>query len=233
NEALTATLDQLMEYYAAAKTVKGTYTAVQEAFAAVEGSLDAMSGSIGTIAGPLAGMVNEGMDFAAQMQQLKDGLSRLANNYGQFHAGLDQYMSGVGRLADGYGEVDAGIKSLTGGIGELNTGAKDLYAGASELNEAVAGLPDAIQVKIDEMAKQYDKSDFVPVSFASDKNTDVGAVQFVIKTASIELPAVQQPAVPMPEKLTFWQKLLKLFGLSRWVGQGDRSLCLMYYHGYT
>jgi X-X-X-Leu-X-X-Gly heptad repeat protein len=146
------------------------------------------------------------------MRQLKDGLSRLSSNYNQFHAGLDKYTSGVEHLSDGYGEIDAGIQSLTGGIGKLNTGTEDLYEGTSELNDAVADLPDTIQIEIDEMVKPYDKSDFVPISFVSNKNTSVTTVQFVLKTPSIELPEMLESAVTTPVKLTFWQKLLKLFG---------------------
>lgn len=50
-------------------------------------------------------------------------------------------------------------------------------------------------------------------SFVSDKNTHVDSVQFVIKTAAIEKPeaAVRDAAEEAP--LTFWQKLLRLFGL--------------------
>ena len=219
NEELTATVDQLMRYYAAAKTVKGTYAAVQEAFSSVESSLDTISGSIGTIAGTLSGMANEiersqsRMDVAVKMRQLKEGLSQLLNNYGQFHSGLGEYMSGVKRVASRYGEVHTGIKSLKSGIGELDTGAKDLYQGTSGLNKSVADLPDTIQVEIDELTKQYDKSDFIPVSFVSNKNTNVTAVQFLLKTAPIELPEAPQPTAASPVELTFWQKLLKLFGL--------------------
>ncbi len=219
DDALTSTLDQLMEYYAAAKTVKGTYAAVQEAFTSVEGSLDALVGSIGIIAGTLLEMADEierslsETDFAAKIQQLKDGLAQLSNNYGQFHAGLGEYMGGVKSLAQGYGEVNAGIQSLAGGIGKLESGAAELYEGTNELNDAVADLPDTIQIEIDGMVKQYDKSDFIPVSFVSKKNTSVIAVQFVLKTAPIELPETLEPAVAAPSKLTFWQKFLKLFGL--------------------
>lgn len=219
DDVLTATLDQLMEYYTAVKTVKGTYAVTQEAFASVEGSLDALIRSIGIIAGTLSEMADETerslseMDFAAKMQQLEDGLTQLSNNYGQFHAGLDEYMSGVKSLAQGYGEVNAGIRSLAGGIGELESGAAELYEGTNELNDAVADLPDTIQIEIDEIVKQYDKSDFAPVSFVSEKNTNVTAVQFVLKTAPVEFPEAPESAATPPVELTFWQKLLKLFGL--------------------
>ena len=218
DEELTAELDLLMRYYAAAKTVKGTYAAVQEAFASVASSLDTMTDSIATIAVNLAEMASEieqslrEMDFADQMRQLQDGLSELRDNYRQFHVSLNDYMSGVVSLSDGYGEVHDGIKSLSDGIGELNTGAEDLSDGTGELNDATAELPDTIQVEIDQLVKQYDKSDFEPVSFVSDKNTNVAAVQFVLETAPIELPTEPEPTDKTPVKLTFWQKLLKLFG---------------------
>lgn len=219
DDALSATLDQLVAYYAAAKTVKGTYAAVQDAFASVAGSLDDMSGSVGTMASTLLGLADEiarslsEMDFVEKMQQLKSGLSQLSDNYNQFHAGLDEYMIGIKRLANGYGEVNAGVRSLTNGIGEINTGASRLYEGTSELNDVVADLPNSIQIEIDEIMKQYDKSDFTPVSFVSEKNTSVTAVQFVLKTAPIEVIEMVENAATAPVKLIFWQKLLKLFGL--------------------
>ncbi|NMB41443.1 MAG: YhgE/Pip domain-containing protein [Firmicutes bacterium] len=219
NQKKSAVLDQLMEYYKAAKTVKGTYAATKQAFAFVEGSLDAMSDSIGTIAGALSGVADEieqslsGAGLAEQTHQLKDGLSQLSANYDQFHAGLDGYLNGVKSLGSGYSELHEGIETLAGGIEELDTGGKDLSEGTNELNDEVADLPDTIQVEIDELVKQYDKSGFVPVSFVSDKNTNVTAVQFVLKTAPIELPEAPQDTEAMPVKLTFWQKILKLFGL--------------------
>jgi len=50
-------------------------------------------------------------------------------------------------------------------------------------------------------------------SFTSTENTDVDAVQFALQTTAITAP--EPAAEPEPEAvtLTFWQKLLKLFGL--------------------
>lgn len=219
NQELTRALDRLMEYYKAAKTVKGTYAAVKEAFDAVEGGLETISGSVGTIADSLTAMADaieqamSGMDFVAQLRQLKQGLTELSANYSQFHQGLDGYMSAVKTLSGGYGEVHKGLQSLKGGIGQLDSGAKELSSGTGELNEAVADLPNEVQSQIDELTKDYEKPDFTPVSFVSDKNANVSAVQFVLKTGAIELPETVQTVAAEPVKLTFWQKLLRLFGL--------------------
>jgi X-X-X-Leu-X-X-Gly heptad repeat protein len=216
-DALTATLNQLMGYYQAGKTVKGTYAAVQGAFASVESYLDTMISSIGVMTETISEMANQieqstsGMDIVAQIEQLKDGLATLSNNYSQFHAGLDEYTAGVKRLAGSYSEVNTGIQSLSSGIGGLSSGASDLYKGTDELNRAVADLPDMIQIEIDGMAKQFDKSEFIPKSFVSAKNTNVKMVQFVIKTRPIEKPETQYPETESVVKLTFWQKIRNLF----------------------
>ncbi len=219
NSGLTAALDGLMKYYASAKTVKAVYSQTQEAFAAVEGGLDAMSGSAGTVAAALTEMADgieqsQGSGSAAEeMRLLTEGLSQLAGNYEQFHVGLTRYADGVKGLADGYSGVEAGLQSLAGGMEKLNAGGKELRKGTDQLNTAVAELPTVVQEKLEELTQQYEGSDFVPVSFVSAKNTNVTAVQFALKTESIEPPEAPPSTAEVAAPLTFWQKLLKLFGL--------------------
>ena len=50
-------------------------------------------------------------------------------------------------------------------------------------------------------------------SFTSAENTDVSAVQFALQTVAIEAPAPAAEPEAAPVALTFWQKLLKLFGM--------------------
>ena len=50
-------------------------------------------------------------------------------------------------------------------------------------------------------------------SFTSAENTEVGAVQFALQTTAITAPAPAAQPEPAAVILTFWQKLLKLFGL--------------------
>ncbi len=212
-----AVLGQLADYYASARTVKGTYAQVQEAFRAVETSLDIMSGSIDTTAAALSGISAQadealsGLDFAGQIQQLSEGISVLAENYEQFHEGLIQYTDGVGTLASGYSELDTGIVSLSNGTKELSEGTQELYRGTSELNDNVADLPVQMQEEIDKLMKDYDKSDFTPVSFVSEMNKNVSLVQFVFKTAEIKLEEKTITGESKVKEVTFWDRLLLLF----------------------
>ena len=50
-------------------------------------------------------------------------------------------------------------------------------------------------------------------SFTSAENTEVSAVQFALQTIAITAPAPAAQPEPAAVTLTFWQKLLKLFGL--------------------
>ena len=50
-------------------------------------------------------------------------------------------------------------------------------------------------------------------SFTSAENTEMGAVQFALQTTAITAPAPAAQPEPAAVTLTFWQKLLKLFGL--------------------
>ena len=50
-------------------------------------------------------------------------------------------------------------------------------------------------------------------AITSAENTEVGAVQFALQTTAITAPAPAAQPEPAAVTLTFWQKLLKLFGL--------------------
>lgn len=63
------------------------------------------------------------------------------------------------------------------------------------------------------MISSVSGTDFELTSFVSEKNTNVESVQFVIKTAAIAQDAPGETVPVVEEKLNFWQKLLRLFGL--------------------
>ena len=69
-----------------------------------------------------------------------------------------------------------------------------------------------MQDTIDEMMEQYNSSDFDAVSFTDSRNENISSVQFVISTDGVELPETVSFATE-EEHLTFWDRLLALFGL--------------------
>lgn len=160
---------------------------------------------------------------AEQVSELKCRL----DDYGAFYRGLIDYTDAVGNAAAGAGILKLNMDTLYGNtgtlelsVGELNDavgklydGTKDLANGTSEFVDKTSDMDAQISDEIDSVTSSITGGDAAAVSFVSDKNTNVDSVQYVIKTAAIE--KAEAPVSDAAEKapLTFWQKLLRLFGL--------------------
>lgn len=127
---------------------------------------------------------------------LTDGVNQLASQYGQLDSGLNAYTDGVAQLKAGVQQLTDGAAQLTAGTGELRSNVSGIDMG-DQLDSLLAGLNSSSEVE----------------SFTSAENTDVSAVQFALQTVAIEAPAPAAEPEAAPVALTFWQKLLKLFGL--------------------
>ena len=139
---------------------------------------------------------------------------------GSLKSGTADLTDGANELKDGIQELFEGTVELKDGTAELLDGCKDLIDGCKELKDGTAemlsetdGMEQKIQDKVDEMIDGITGGESTVVSFVSDKNSDVSAVQFVIQTEAIEIPEIPNNTDAEPVKLNFWQTLLKLFGL--------------------
>lgn len=160
---------------------------------------------------------------AASVAELKGQL----DNYSLFYEGLKSYTSAVSDTASGANALKinmdtlyTNVGTLKTSVGELNDGVKTLFDGTTELKDGTSefvketdGIETEVSGEIDSMITEATGSDVEVTSFVSEKNTNVDVVQFVIQTEAIESaePVDVEPVVE--EKLNFWQKLLRLFGL--------------------
>ena len=96
---------------------------------------------------------------------------------------------------------------------ELRDGLASYKAGMGKLREGTSGIDSEIEKEIDDLLEDILGSDEKPVSFVSEKNTSIKAVQFVLRTDPIKMPKTVNAAVSETAQLTFWQRLLKLSGL--------------------
>ena len=208
-------LGQLMESYAAALTVKGTYAQIKTAFEAVAPTLESLSTSLDTLAGTL-GMLSEQLqaalseDMAGQMALLAEGLAEMAGQYASFHSGLTAYIDGIAELAGGYAALDAGMGEMSDGMAELSGGMRALYDGADRLATETAALPDRVEREMESLIGASGE-DFEAVSFLSGQNDGVSFVQFVLKTEGIEKPAPEKNASAEEEEQGFWARFVRLF----------------------
>lgn len=152
---------------------------------------------------------------------LKDGIITLKDGTQDLLNGIVDLKDGVSTLCDGTLTLREGTMALLDGAIELRDGTVKLHDGTVELVDGTIELRDktsdaSLKDKINKAIDQVMGSDFDPISFVSDKNTNVDFVQFVIKTPqiSIEKAELSQP-VAADAPMNFWQKLLSLFGLSK------------------
>lgn len=136
------------------------------------------------------------------------GVDKICSGYSQIASGVSDLATGSKSLVSGSQSVDKGVSDLYDGIVNLCDGTKELSDGTGELKDRTSGMDDEINIKIDDVISEMKGGDGEVTSFVSDKNTDVESVQFVIK-----IPEAEEEEQPAEEELTFWQKLLRLFGL--------------------
>jgi X-X-X-Leu-X-X-Gly heptad repeat protein len=167
-----------------------------------------MAGQLDTIATGL----ESGLSGIAGLQTLTAYMKQLSSNYSTFDEGLATYAGGVDTLATNYRTFNSGLAQFAGGVGDLYGGISDLHDGTRELYVNVEDLPETMQEEIDSFLKDYQKSDFTPVSFLSASNEHVARVQFVLVTDAIKPPppADDTPA-DEPADQTFWDRLISLF----------------------
>ncbi|MBO5300702.1 MAG: hypothetical protein J6A81_00635 [Peptococcaceae bacterium] len=167
--------------------------------------------------------------------ELKKGTILLSDGIAELHDGLVILNDGTAELVKGVTKLQDGSITLSDGLIELKNGSVELCEGAIALEDGILVLEDGLitlqggtmefrnetadldRKLLDELREGVDalfgNGDKV-VSFVSEKNTNVQAVQFVIRTPAIELSEETIVEENTINKLTFWQKLLRLFGIN-------------------
>lgn len=218
SDADQAVINELVKTYQAAQTAKAAYQAAAEAFGAVEPNLSTFSEStrqvanhLRTLAAGLEKSMNQ-VNVDEGLSELVSGLGQMASNYSQFHEGLSAYTKGVNELSHSYNGLHTGIGEAAAGASQITDGAGELHDGTGQLHDATSAIPDEMQKEIDSMISQYDKSDFDPVSFVSEKNNEqIDSVQFVISTDSLKQKETDTTNKQSEEKEGFFEKLKNLF----------------------
>lgn len=208
-------------------TVSSGMDSLVNGLAELKTKYESFDAAIVTFANTLSGL-------AVNMSSLKGGIDQLLVNYDALDSGINQYTNGVAEIVAGYsklvegvGTLASGSKELLQGTGDLKQGTSDLYDGiislcdgAQQLNngtnefyEKTSDMDTQVEDNIDEMIASISGDETETVSFASDKNTNISSVQFVIKTSEIKKADETTTEKTQSVKMNFWQKLLHLFGL--------------------
>jgi putative membrane protein len=144
--------------------------------------------------------------YTSGVAQLGQGASDLAGGTAEFNSSSSVIAASANELYNAGAELNMAVKQLRDGLASYKGGTKQLRDGTSDMDSE-------IKSRIDDILDGISGGDSKIVSFVSDKNTNISAVQFVLKTDPVSCPEPQEDDVPEPVRLTFWQRLLELFGL--------------------
>ncbi len=221
DQTLAALVSNYKETHAAVGTLKTNFgannasftnllTGLPTAAGTLSGSQQSISANLNNFAATVEGALNNS-DFYQGLVNLGKGLGDLQTQYTTFHTNLGMYTGGVTTMSTQYANIAGGIHQMATGMGELYNGSEQINNGLKKLHASTKDIPRQIQEKINEYMTSYDKSDYKPISFVSEKNTNVSSVQFVIKTDKIEKVQPEKVEEVQPEKPSFWTKLKDLF----------------------
>lgn len=203
---------------------EGLYIAADALDAGIS-TLAAALGSLPDLIDGIAELNKQYKQFHDGLKQYADGVVQLEEGYVEMYMGIvkmaigsDDLLRGIVKLKDGSYELSDGIdeyydglKAFRKGIGELYKGALEYSDGTQEFYDETRGLDSEIGDRIDEIMKGITGKDVPLRSFASEKNTNIRSVQFVMATEAIKLEEQANISQEEPPTSTFWGKLLDLF----------------------
>ena len=169
-------------------TVSQGIGTLRQGTSAVREGYAAFDSGIQAMAGVLNGMLQN-------MALLSDAVSTLTAQYGVFDTGVNAYTQGVDQILAGTQQLSAASLMLVAGAHQLYTETSSM-----QLDEELGSLLDTLSAPS------------APASFTSGQNT-VSALQFALQTEPIQPDAAAGAQQAPAKELTFWEKLLDLFGL--------------------
>ena len=169
--------------------------------------------------------INEAVRKAEEAADQVEDLRTQLDDYRTFYDGLCDYTDAVTEAKDGSDELSENMQRLDENTGLLNDaviefrdkisellGVSDLKDGTKKFLKEISKLKGEVHDIVSDMIDEL-KGKGMLRSFVSEKNTEIESVQFVIKTDAVSAGDAAQQAETPEEPLTFWQKLLRLFGM--------------------
>lgn len=210
------------------------YTALDTAIQSLPGSLNTMVSGLADLKTAIDTLSAKYTDFDAGITEYTQAVEGISSGYSALYAGIDALLSGSDSLVSGMntlkdgasslldglaelygaaGDMEIGSEDLLNGSEDLRDGAKDLTDGTGELRDETSDMDTEIDDRIDEMLDGLSGENKEVVSFVSDKDTNVQALQFFLKTEEIKLDDSKPAETESTTQTGFFEKLMQLFGL--------------------
>lgn len=139
------------------------------------------------------------------IEQLVAGGQAMSAGLGASTTGLDTLAEQAKGLLPAGEQLATGQQSLAEGLSALR------LQGIVQMQTEAAGQYSAAQLGLAmsaEMQKLVDNQH----SFTDNIHNQVGKVQYLMRTAGVELPKTSKPVAPPAPKLSLWQRIVRFFG---------------------
>lgn len=156
--------------------------------------------------------LNEGAGtLSSGISEATAGTKSLSSGANELNRGAAELNAGTGELYDGTTELYDGVGELMDGIRELQEGTAELKDGTTEFVDKTADIDTQIDEEIERVLEEIAGADFTPFSFTSEKNTEIGLVQFAMQTSAVKKPEEPKQLETEEETESFSEKLKDLF----------------------
>lgn len=190
----------------------GAVNTLVSEYSKLHNGIGAYTGAVAEIVSGYTELVNGAALLATNSVKLSEGASALYDGAGTLITGISDLYTGTQTMTEGAGKLDTGVADLLKGISMLFDGSSALNEGTSTMRDESDGIDEVISEKVDDILSGITGGDHDISSFVSEENTHVDSVQFVIKTVGVAAANESNNNQVNEQPLTFWQKLLKLFG---------------------
>lgn len=162
---------------------------------------------------PVKAQLDGVVQFVQGLKGYTDGVEQLGKGAGKLAEGTKKFRDASGEIASSANTLYESAVKINSGLKELRDGLASYKEGTSKFRSKTSNIDGEIDKQISDLLDEISGTDESLKSFVSDKNTDITSVQFVLKTAPVDIPDAPVTEMAKPVTLSFWQKLLKLFGL--------------------
>lgn len=162
---------------------------------------------------PMLAQIDQSLQLTGGLVAYMDGVSQLSTGTTELSYGLDTYIDSASTLASSANQLYLAAVEINDGLKALRDGMDEYKDGTAEFSEKTATMDQDIEDQIDSMLSSFMGNDSTLSSYASEKNSNVTSVQFFLRTSNIEITEEEVVVETVSKKLSFWEKLLKLFGL--------------------
>lgn len=162
---------------------------------------------------PIVMQIEQTMQLTTGLAGYLDGVGQLAAGSTELSTGLDAYVQGASKLATSTQNLYNGAVSINDGLIALRDGMAEYQAGTATFKKSTSTMKSDMDQQIHNMLEEFMGKSGETVSFVSSKNSLVSSVQFFFRTKGIVKEEIKVVNNEEPKTYTFWERLLKLFGL--------------------